>query len=141
LPQGFATPLGEAPALSMGQRQRIALARAVFGAPRLVLLDEPAAFLDAEGEAAVARLLAALSARGTAVIFTSHREGLLRVASRIVTLREGSLATLTRPPLSLPAPPRNAALAAPDQRAALAAPEQRAALAAPARRLPAPASA
>ncbi len=118
LPHGFATRLAEAPPLSMGQRQRVALARAVFGAPRLVLLDEPAAFLDAEGEAAVARMIAALSARGTAVIFTSHREGLLRAATRVVTLREGTLAALSRPPLSLPAPSRRPALAAPARRIA-----------------------
>lgn len=121
LPHGFATRLGEAPALSMGQRQRIALARAVYGAPRLVLLDEPAAYLDAEGEAAVAALIAALAARGTAVIFTSHREGLLRAATRVVTLRDGTLAPVGKAPLALAAPARRAALAAPARR--IAAPE------------------
>jgi ABC-type protease/lipase transport system fused ATPase/permease subunit len=120
LPQGFATHLGEAPALSMGQRQRIALARAVFGAPRLVLLDEPAAYLDAEGEAAVAALIATLSARGTAVIFTSHREGLLRAATRVVTLRDGALAPVGKAPLALAAPTRRA-LPSPARR--IAAPE------------------
>jgi ABC-type protease/lipase transport system fused ATPase/permease subunit len=76
----------------MGQRQRIALARAVFGAPRLVILDEPAAYLDAEGEAAVLRLVAALAARGTAVVLASHREALLRAAPRHLVLRDGVLA-------------------------------------------------
>jgi ABC-type protease/lipase transport system fused ATPase/permease subunit len=121
LPHGFATRLGEAPALSMGQRQRIALARAVYGAPRLVLLDEPAAYLDAEGEAAVAALIAALSARGSAVIFTSHREGLLRAATRVVTLRDGTLSPVGRAPLAIAAPARRSALAAPARR--IAAPE------------------
>ncbi|MBR0672404.1 ATP-binding cassette domain-containing protein, partial [Neoroseomonas soli] len=91
LPQGFATRIGGRAGLSMGQRQRVALARAVYGRPRLVLLDEPAAFLDAEGEAAVAAMIASLSAAGTAVIFTSHREGLLRGAGRVLALREGAL--------------------------------------------------
>lgn len=118
LPHGFATALGEAPPLSMGQRQRIALARAVYGAPRLVLLDEPAAFLDTEGEAAVAAMIAALSARGTAVIFTSHREGLLRAATRVLTLREGALVPVGKAPLSLAAPARRAALPAPPRRLA-----------------------
>jgi ABC-type protease/lipase transport system fused ATPase/permease subunit len=118
LPHGFATRLTEVPALSMGQRQRIALARAVYGVPRVVLLDEPAAFLDAEGEAAVARLIDSLSARGTAVIFTSHREGLLRAATRVVTLRDGALTALGKAPLSLAAPTRRLALAAPTRRIA-----------------------
>jgi ABC-type protease/lipase transport system fused ATPase/permease subunit len=121
LPHGFATRLGDVPALSMGQRQRIALARAVYGAPRLVLLDEPAAYLDTEGEAAVTTLIAALSARGTAVIFTSHREGLLRAATRVVTLRDGALVPVGKAPLAIAAPARRAALAAPARR--IAAPE------------------
>lgn len=92
LPFGFATPLGGTLRLSMGQRQRIALARAVYGAPRLVILDEPAAYLDAEGEAAVLRLVAALAARGTAVVLASHRDALLRAAPRHLVLRDGMLA-------------------------------------------------
>lgn len=115
LPQGFATPLGGRMALSMGQRQRIALARAVYGAPRLVLLDEPASFLDTEGEAAVVAMIAALSAAGTGVLFTSHREGLMRAASRVMTLRDGHLEDVgerrrllpaPRPPRALPQPAR-----------------------------------
>jgi ATP-binding cassette subfamily C protein len=92
LPLGFATQLGGTLRLSMGQRQRIALARAVYGTPRLVLLDEPAAYLDAEGEAAVLRMIAALSAAGTAVVLTSHRPALLAVATRTLALRGGAWA-------------------------------------------------
>ncbi|NMJ43410.1 ATP-binding cassette domain-containing protein [Roseomonas sp. JC162] len=91
LPHGFSTRVGGRNLLSMGQRQRIALARAIYGRPRLVLLDEPAAYLDAEGEAAVLAMIAALAAAGTAVIFTSHREGLVRAAGRVLTLHEGRL--------------------------------------------------
>lgn len=94
LPHGFATPLGGRVALSMGQRQRVALARAVYGAPRLVLLDEPAGYLDSEGEAAVMAMIGTLSAAGKAVVFTSHREGLLRAATRVMTLRDGMLTEL-----------------------------------------------
>jgi len=117
LPQGFATRLDARVRLSMGQRQRIALARAVFGAPRIVLLDEPAAYLDAEGEAAVMAMIAALSAAGTAVLFTSHREGLLRVAARVVTLRDGRLEEVGQR-RRLPAPGAPRALPAPSRRLA-----------------------
>lgn len=97
LPHGYATPLGAGFQPSMGQRQRIALARAVHGGPKLVILDEPAAYLDAEGEAAVGVLLDTLAARGVAVIFTSHREVLLRRADRVLNLR-GIVPELPAPP-------------------------------------------
>ncbi|MEO3475142.1 ATP-binding cassette domain-containing protein [Roseomonas sp. CAU 1739] len=121
LPQGFATRIGGTMALSMGQRQRIALARAIYGAPRLVVLDEPAAFLDAEGEAAVAAMIAALSVAGTGVIFTSHREGLLRAAARVMTLRDGRLEETGARRRLLAAPHAPRALPEPARR--LAAPE------------------
>jgi len=94
LPCGYATPIGGDFRLSMGQRQRIALARAVYGEKRLVLLDEPAAYLDAEGEAAVARMIERLASAGVAVLFTSHRQALLRGAGRVLGLENGVLAPL-----------------------------------------------
>jgi len=106
LPDGFATRLGGEGAvrLSMGQRQRIALARAVFGEPRLVVLDEPAAFLDAEGEAAVARLVGDLARAGVAVLLVSHREALLAQAGRVLTIRDGTLVPARAPQRLLAAP-------------------------------------
>ena len=74
-----------------------ALARAAFGAPRIVLLDEPAAYLDEAGEAAVLGMIDALSRAGTAVVFTSHREGLLRAARRVLTLQGGQLSLAAGP--------------------------------------------
>jgi ABC-type protease/lipase transport system fused ATPase/permease subunit len=109
LPDGFATRLGGGLRLSMGQRQRIALARAVYGSPRLVVLDEPAAFLDAEGEAAVARLVGALASSGASVLLVSHREALLALAGRVLTLRDGALVPASGPPRRLLAPPAPAA--------------------------------
>lgn len=114
LPAGFATRLDGRLRLSMGQRQRIALARAVFGSPRVVILDEPAAYLDDEGEAAVLGMIGALAMAGTAVILTSHRELLLREARRVFALRDGALA--------LAAPAATGLLARPAARLAALAP-------------------
>ena len=92
LPLGYATPLsGAAWQLSMGQRQRIALARALYGRPKLLLLDELAGSMDAAGEAHVAHLLGALRAEGCSVVFTTHRPGLLAAAGRVLALRNGVL--------------------------------------------------
>ncbi len=92
LPQGYDTPIGDGgAALSGGQRQRIALARALYGSPRLVVLDEPNANLDSEGEAALAAALAALKARGTTVVLVGHRPALMARLDKLALLREGAL--------------------------------------------------
>jgi PrtD family type I secretion system ABC transporter len=92
LPQGYDTPVGEAGiALSGGQRQRIALARALYGDPRLVVLDEPDAHLDADGEEALRAALRALKASGTTVVVVGHRVGLMAQLDKIAVLKEGAL--------------------------------------------------
>jgi PrtD family type I secretion system ABC transporter len=92
LPQAYDTELGDAGAvLSGGQRQRIALARAVYGAPKLVVLDEPNANLDAEGEEALDAALAGLKSIGTTVVLVSHRPALMRHADTLAVLRDGAL--------------------------------------------------
>ena len=85
LPNGYATGLSEL-ALSAGQRQRLALARAVYGRPRLVVMDEPGAWLDAEGLEQLRRLLGLLKQDGTSVIFSSHEPGLLALADHGILL-------------------------------------------------------
>jgi ATP-binding cassette subfamily C protein len=91
LPLGYATPLTGNYQLSMGQRHRIAIARALYGRPKLLLLDELAGSMDSEGEAHVAELLGRLRQEGTSVIFTTHRPSLVAAADRVLALRNGTL--------------------------------------------------
>ena len=91
-PKGYDTPMGEAGGLlSGGQRQRIGLARALYGQPALVVLDEPNANLDEEGEGALVRAVQGLQAKGKTVVLISHRTGVVGVADRLLILRDGSV--------------------------------------------------
>ena len=91
-PKGYDTPMGEAGGLlSGGQRQRIGLARAMYGMPALVVLDEPNANLDDEGEAALVRAVQGLKAQGKTVVLISHRPGIVSVADRLLILQNGTV--------------------------------------------------
>jgi len=91
-PKGYDTPMGEAGGLlSGGQRQRIGLARALYGEPALVVLDEPNANLDDEGEAALVRAVQGLKAKGKTVVLISHRPGIVGVADRLLILHQGAV--------------------------------------------------
>ena len=91
-PKGYDTPMGQAGAfLSGGQRQRIGLARALYGEPSLVVLDEPNANLDDDGEKALLNAMQLLRSNGANVVLISHRPGVLAVADRVVLLQDGKL--------------------------------------------------
>ena len=91
-PKGYDTPMGEAGGLlSGGQRQRIGLARAMYGDPELMVLDEPNANLDDEGEAALVRAVQGMKAKGKTVVLISHRPGIVSVADRLLILHQGTV--------------------------------------------------
>ncbi len=92
LPQGYSTRIGEGGAsLSAGQRQRVGLARAIYGDPFLVVLDEPNANLDAAGEAALTGAINALRARSCIVVVISHRPNALAALDTAMVLVEGRI--------------------------------------------------
>ncbi|BBF81389.1 type I secretion system ATPase [Asticcacaulis excentricus] len=88
--QGFDTDLGpRGSRLSIGQRQRVGLARALYGDPFLILLDEPNSALDAEGEKALLTAVANARRRGAIVIMIAHRPKMLQVVNKVVVLANG----------------------------------------------------
>ncbi len=92
LPQGYETEIGiDGMALSGGQCQKIALARAVYGHPKLVVLDEPNSNLDMAGETALVKTLANLKERGVTLVIIAHRPGVLRNIDTILVLRNGTV--------------------------------------------------
>ena len=90
LPQGYDTPIGDQGLrLSPGQRQRIALARAMYGDVRLLILDEPNSSLDSEGEMALARALSDIRAQGVTSVVVTHRPSLIAHVDKILILEAG----------------------------------------------------
>ena len=90
LPNGYDTPIGEqGDLLSAGQRQRIGLARALYGDPFLIVLDEPNSNLDAEGDAAVSKAIASARARGGIVVVVAHRPSAIASVDQLLLLQKG----------------------------------------------------
>lgn len=93
LPKAYDTAVGAGGCLlAMGLRRRVALARAVFGDVRLVVLDDPTSGLDAAGERAVAALLTQLKTRGVTVVLITHNAALVQIADKIAIFQEGRIA-------------------------------------------------
>jgi ATP-binding cassette, subfamily C, type I secretion system permease/ATPase len=125
LSNGYDTALGgQGLGLSAGQQQRIALARALYGNPFLVVLDEPNANLDAEGEAALTKAILGVRQRGGIVVVVSHRPSALVAADMVLVMVQGRavafgpkqavLAKFTRPqkaPVPLRAVPHKGGVA------------------------------
>ena len=92
MPGGYNAPVGPGgQGLSGGQAQRIALARALYDDPRVLILDEPSSALDAEGEQALVSAMDAAKARGAAVLIVAHRASVLRNVDRLAVLRNGMI--------------------------------------------------
>jgi len=90
LPKGYDTEIGEAGAsLSGGQRQRIGLARAFFGNPALLILDEPNSNLDKDGEDALAEAISAAKHTGMSVILIAHRPSIMEQVDKVLVLNRG----------------------------------------------------
>ena len=97
LPLGYQTPIDDAScALSGGQRQRVALARALLGDPPVLVLDEPSASLDADGEAALFRCVIAARERGRTVVLITHSTALVRIADSVATMVGGRILRVQR---------------------------------------------
>ena len=90
LPKGFETHVGEGGAvLSGGVRQRIGLARAVYGEPSLVVLDEPSSNLDSDGDTALLSCIGELKRKGTTVVMITHRPNTLGAVDKLLLMRDG----------------------------------------------------
>lgn len=93
MPKGYDTYIGENGAiLSGGERQRVALARALYGDPKLVVLDEPNASLDTEGEQALLRAMTHLKEMGVTVVMITHKMLLLSNVDKILFVQNGAVA-------------------------------------------------
>jgi ATP-binding cassette subfamily C protein EexD len=97
LPDGYETRLQGHFTLSAGQRQRIALARALYGDPAIVVLDEPNSNLDEAGNAALLTALGEVRAGGSTIVIVTHRSGVLEHADAVLLMVDGRAALHGKP--------------------------------------------
>jgi PrtD family type I secretion system ABC transporter len=92
LPRGYDTVVGEGGMpLSAGLRKRLGLARAFYGEPRLVVLDEPEASLDPDGEETMLRAIGRLKARGATIVVIAQRMGVIAQADKLLVMQRGAI--------------------------------------------------
>ncbi|MGR9172691.1 type I secretion system permease/ATPase [Rhizobium sp. KDH_Rht_773_N] len=92
LPQGYDTDIGDGGMfLSAGQRQRVALARSLYGDPFLLVLDEPNSNLDGNGEEALNHAIAGVRQRGGIVVIVAHRPSALRAVDQVLVMEDGRM--------------------------------------------------
>jgi len=92
LPRGYDTQIGmNGRGLSAGQAQRVALARALYRDPALIVLDEPNAHLDQDGESALINALKAASARGAVSVVVAHRTGFMSIVNKLLVIQDGRI--------------------------------------------------
>lgn len=91
LPDGYETRI-QGNAVSAGQRQRIGIARALYGDPQIVVLDEPNSNLDQDGDSALIATLSDLHRGGRTVVVVTHRSNILAVAEKVLVLADGQVA-------------------------------------------------
>lgn len=96
LPDGYETRIS-ANLLSAGQRQRIGLARALYDAPKLVVLDEPNSNLDMQGDQALAEAIKALKQMGSTLIMVTHRHNVLEQVDKIMVISNGDKVAFDKP--------------------------------------------
>ncbi|WDR02928.1 ATP-binding cassette domain-containing protein [Devosia algicola] len=90
MPDGYETRVGEnGSILSAGQRQRIGLARALYGDPFLLVLDEPNSNLDMDGDQALTEAIADARGRGAIVVVVAHRPSAIAALNKVLFMREG----------------------------------------------------
>ena len=93
LPQAYDTSLvGGGHVMSAGQQQRIGIARALYGNPQVIVLDEPNANLDQAGDSALMETLSLLKSQGKTVVIVTHRNNILSLADKILLLIDGQVA-------------------------------------------------
>jgi ATP-binding cassette subfamily C exporter for protease/lipase len=92
LPEGYDTPIGDGGlGLSGGEKQRLGLARALYGEPSVIVLDEPNSNLDDIGEIALTQAIVRLRQMRKTVVLISHRPSIIRETNKLLVLRDGTV--------------------------------------------------